>query len=118
MGYRALEDSEVARFDKRQLHEFLLNHKKVELAADRLQIADLWAKLQGDDRVRNGEFISTYKDLVKAAVKSGKVTPEARELCHVFQNRNPVLIGYACHSSALAKVGWAPEEFQQGARNK
>ena len=103
-------------FPKAALHEHLLAHRDgLELAADKVQIHDLWGKLRN---THTAHTAALYQTLVTMACVDGAITPEERALCETFREHHPDAITPGVHAAALETLGWSTDEYAEGKQAK
>ena len=78
VSYQALEDNSLTvRWNRDEVHSYISGHKgeAIELAADKIQIHDLWGKLKLSHQTHEKDIRSMYFELLKQAGSLSLVRP-------------------------------------------
>lgn len=115
VAYRAqTRDCETVVWPKGELQAYLEAHRsQLEVSSDRIQLADLASKLDGS---RKSHLVALYEHLVAMATADGVVDSKERAIVASYRALHSRFVGESEHNSALAKAGWAAEDFERGHR--
>ena len=96
---------------RKALHKAIKENPRVEQAAARAEIGDLWGKLH---RAPAQARRRTYQAMLQVALSDGKLDDSERSMLEAFRARHGVADEE--HVAFLAETGWTPEEFASGGR--
>mmetsp|Transcript_18971 Transcript_18971/g.44198 ORF Transcript_18971/g.44198 Transcript_18971/m.44198 type:complete len:364 (+) Transcript_18971:81-1172(+) len=103
------EQCRTVAFNRRALHEAFKSSTKMEQAATRAQVSDLWGKLHASlpSHRRNA-----YEGMLQVAVSDGNLDESERRMLEAFRKRHGITNEE--HEAFLDKLGWTVEDFHNG----
>mmetsp|Transcript_28574 Transcript_28574/g.51935 ORF Transcript_28574/g.51935 Transcript_28574/m.51935 type:complete len:353 (-) Transcript_28574:170-1228(-) len=110
VSFKCMSDQcRTVAFTRRALHEAFRGSPKLEQAATRAQISDLWGKLHGSlpDHRRNA-----YEGMLQVALSDGYLDPAERRMLEEYRQRHKITEKE--HQEFLAKHGWSVDDFTRG----
>eukprot|EP00808_Paulinella_micropora_P017232 g77730.t1 len=100
------EDCEVVQVDRLKLRLALESRPQLMTKADRVQIGDLWGKLQSAEK---GDALETYRNMVKVALVDGTLDPAERRMLDEWRAKHHISDEQhtqVCSSFCLSVEDW------------
>jgi len=103
------EKCRTVSFRRRALHEAFRGSAKLEQAATRAQISDLWSKLHA---ALPAHRRNAYEGMLQVALSDGYLDAAERNMLDEFRKRHGITEQE--HQDFLAKLGWSLDDFGRG----